>query len=165
MRPGLLVVGVLGAGVFANWAYDPAPPRAAQPVPEVYRGKSFGPDEDFAVWDREKMRTVAFQALDMPWGDRCAGDNRQQFLRTLGRYYAYRQSTTENYLEYFGQAGASYIAQQWATTEDKRIERLTQEAYAKGYLKPDDLNWIARKMMATVVKDERVTGKACAGAG
>ena len=65
--------------------------------------------------------------------------------------------------EYFGEAGASYIAQQWATTEDKRIERLTQEAYAKGYLKPDDLNWIARKMMATVVRNERITGKACAG--
>jgi hypothetical protein len=163
MRTVLLVVAVLVAGYLASRASDPAPPRAAQPVPQANPGQGFGPDEEFAIWDREKMRKVAFQALEMPWGGRCSGDSRQQFLRTLGRYYAYRQSTTENYSEYFGEAGASYIAQQWATTEDKRIERLTQEAYAKGYLKPDDLNWIARKMMATVVKSERITGKACAG--
>jgi hypothetical protein len=163
MRAALLVVAVLVAGYLASWAYDPSPPRAVQPVPQADRGKAFGPDEEFAIWDREKIRNVAFQALEMPWGGRCSGDSRQQFLRMLGRYYAYRQSTTENYSEYFGKAGAGYIAQQWATAEDKRIERLTQEAYAKGYLRADDLNWIARKRMATVVKDERVTGKACAG--
>ena len=55
------------------------------------------------------------------------------------------------------------LAGQWSTTDDRRIDRLTQDAYAKGYLKPADFDGVARKMVATVVKDERITGKACAG--
>ena len=46
---------------------------------------------------------------------------------------------------------------------DQRIDRLTQDAYAKGYLKPGDFEPVARKTIAKVIKDERVTGKACAG--
>ena len=42
-------------------------------------------------------------------------------------------------------------------------DRLTQDAYARGYLKPADFDGVAGKMVAMVVKDERITGKACAG--
>ena len=49
------------------------------------------------------------------------------------------------------------------TTDDQRIDRLTQDAYARGYLKPVDFDAVAGNMVAAVVKDERVTGKACAG--
>ena len=47
--------------------------------------------------------------------------------------------------------------------EQPRIDRLTQEAYAQGYLALTDLNNVARKMVETVVRNERVRGKACAG--
>ena len=47
--------------------------------------------------------------------------------------------------------------------DDQRIDRLTQEAYAKGYLKPSDFTAVAAKMVATVIKNERVTGKGCKG--
>ena len=65
--------------------------------------------------------------------------------------------------ESYGKAGADYIATQWSKSDDQRIERLTQEAYAKGYLKPSDFTGVAAKMVATVIKNERVTGKGCEG--
>jgi hypothetical protein len=45
----------------------------------------------------------------------------------------------------------------------QRIERLTQEAYARGYLKLSDFDGVAGRMVAFVVKDERIIGKGCAG--
>jgi hypothetical protein len=68
----------------------------------------------------------------------------------------------ERYPETFGKLGADYIEQQWTSTDDKRIDRLTQEAYSKGYLKPDEFQAVARKMIQTVVKGERVVAKGCA---
>ena len=74
-----------------------------------------------------------------------------------------RQNQTDRYPENFGQLGADYIAKQWSTTDYWRIDRLTQDAYAKGYFKPADFEGLAAKLIATVVKNERVTGNACAG--
>ena len=87
----------------------------------------------------------------------------KKFVAGLGHYYYIRQNQTERYPENFGKAGADYIAKQWATTDDQRIDRLTQEAYARGYLKSADFDAVAARMVATVVKDEHITGKACAG--
>jgi hypothetical protein len=145
----------------AAWTFAPAdtPPQ----IPEVNRGKAFGDNEDIHVGSRVGQRQNALRALDRPWGSRCGGEERKQFISGLNEYYYHRQNQTERYPENFGQAGAEYIAKQWATTDDGRIDRLTQEAYAKGYLKPTDFNSVAAKMIASVVKDERVTGKACAG--
>jgi hypothetical protein len=52
---------------------------------------------------------------------------------------------------------------QWSTTDDKRIDRLTQELYSRGYLKPEEFQEVARRMISVVVKDERVIAKGCAG--
>ena len=101
--------------------------------------------------------------MDRPWGGRCAGEDRKQFLSGLNEYYYHRQNQTERYPESLGKAGADYIEEQWSTTDDQRIDRLTQDAYARGYLKPADFDAVAGKMIATVVKNERVTGNACAG--
>jgi hypothetical protein len=111
---------------------------------------------------RQSRRQSTFKTLEQPWGSRCVGESRKTFLAGIGEYYYFRQVEMEHYPEYFGKLGADYIAKQWATTDDQRIDRLTQEAYAKGYLKPADLKGPASRMVATVVKDERVTGNACA---
>jgi hypothetical protein len=145
----------------AAWAF--APPAAPPQIPEVNRGKAFGSNEDIMVDGRSRQRQAAFKTLERPWGNRCAGDGRKEFISGLGEYYYQRQNQTERYPENFGKLGADYIAKQWSTTDDQRIDRLTLEAYANGYLKPADFNAVAGKMIATVVKDERVTGKACAG--
>ena len=145
----------------AAWTFAPAspPPQMA----EVNRGKAYGSNEDLLVEARGGQREGALKALDRPWGSRCAGEDRKQFISGLNEYFYHRQNESERYPENFGQLGADYIASQWATTDDQRIDRLTQEAYAKGYLKPADFDAVAGKMVARVVKDERVTGRACAG--
>ena len=144
-----------------GWTWAPASPPPQ--IPESNRGKAFGSDEQYAVVGREKQRQDAFGALDRPWASRCAGEDRKQFISGLGHYYYHRQNQTERYPENFGKLGADYIARQWSTGDDQRIDRLTQEAYANGYLKPADFDAVAGKMIATVVSGERVTGKACAG--
>jgi hypothetical protein len=154
-----VVVWHVAAWAFAPAAVPPPPPQ----VLEVNRGKAFGPNEDISVEGRSRKRQAAFTTLERPWGSRCAGEGRKAFISGLNEYYYHRQNQTERYPETYGKLGADYIARQWSTGEDQRIDRLTQDAYAKGYLKPADFDGVARKMIAKVVKDERMTGRACAG--
>jgi hypothetical protein len=157
----LFVFWVLGVALVASWAFAPA--EVPRPIPEVNRGKAFGANEDIAVDGRSRQRQAAFSTLERPWASRCSGEDRKRFIGGLNEYYYHRQNQTERYPENFGQLGAEYIAKQWSTTDDQRIDRLTQDAYARGYFKPADFKGLAAKLIATVVKDERATGNACAG--
>jgi hypothetical protein len=143
----------------AAWAF--APQKAAQPAPPT-DGPGYGTNEAIFVDGRASTRSSAAKAFELPYGSRCAGEGRKQFISSVGGYYYRRQNETERYPETFGKPGADYIAKQWVTGEDKRIERLTQEAYAQGYLQPSDFDAVARKMVETVVGNERVTVRSCA---
>jgi hypothetical protein len=160
MKPFWFLLWGLVIGQLLLWTFAPtaAPPQPPQRDPAV----AFGSNEDIHVQSRIGMRSEAFKALDLPWGNRCSGDGRKRFVGGLSAYYYQRQNQTERYPENFGNAGADYIAKQWSTTDDQRIDRLTQDAYAKGYLNPADLEGLARKAVENVVKGERVTGKGCA---
>jgi len=158
-KGGLLLLAIV-IWQIGSWAF--APPRPPPTIPEG-DGRAFGPNEKYLVEARESQRQSAVQALDMPWGSRCNGDDRKRFLSGLNEYYYHRQNQTAAYPQTFGKAGADYIATQWSKADDQRIDRLTQEAYAKGYLKPSDFGEAAAKMVATVIKTERVTGKGCKG--
>jgi hypothetical protein len=158
-KGGLLLLAIV-IWQIGTWAF--APPRPPPTIPEG-DGRAFGPNEKYLVEARESQRQSAIKALDMPWGSRCNGDDRKRFLSGLNEYYYHRQNQTEAYPQTFGKAGADYITTQWSKADDQRIDRLTQEAYAKGYLKPSDFDAAAAKMVATVIKSERVTGKGCKG--
>ena len=146
----------------AAWAFAPARQPEAPKAPQG-DGRSFGPNEKYLVEGRDKQRQSAIGALDMPWSSRCSNDDRKQFISGLNEYYYHRNNQTRAYPETYGKAAAGYIAAQWSTADDRRIDRLTQDAYAKGYLKPSDFRGGAEKLIAAVVKDERVTGKGCNG--
>lgn len=150
-----VLVGQIGVRAFAP---------AKQPLPPPQNsGQAYGSNESIAVEGRDKQRQDAFRALALPTGSLCTDAGRREFNGGLGHYYYHRQNQTERYPESFGQLGADYIAKQWSGTDDKRIDRLTQEMYASGYLKPGEFDTVARKMIAVVVKNERVTAKGCAG--
>jgi hypothetical protein len=157
----LFIFWALGVALVASWAFAPA--EVPRPIPEVNRGKAFGANEDIAVQSRSELRQSTFRTLELPWGDRCAAESRKAFVAGVGHYYYIRQNQTERYPENFGELGAAYIAKQWSSTDDQRIDRLTQDAYARGYFKPADFDGLAAKLIATVLKNERVTGNACAG--
>jgi len=137
---------------------SPPPPKIPQG-----NGQAFPDNEAALVKGREKQREYVLRVLDRPWSSRCTDDGRALFIDGLFYYYDYRHRQTESYRETYGKAGADYIAAQFSKADDSRIERLTQEAYAKGYLKPQDFRGAAGQLVATVVKGERVTGKGCAG--
>ena len=99
----------------AAWTFAPAsapPPQIA----EVNRGKAYGSNEDLLVEARGSERQGALEALDRPWGSRCAGEERKQFISGLNEYFYHRQNESERYPENFGKLGADYIAGQWSTT-------------------------------------------------
>jgi hypothetical protein len=160
MRPLSYLVAALLLWQIAVWTF--APPIVPQKMP-AGDGKPYGTNEAIHVETRQGQRQDAFRALERPTGSLCTEAGRKAFVSGLGEYYYHRQNQTERYPEIHGQPGADYIARQWSSTDDKRIDRLTQEAYSKGYLKPGEFEPVARKMIAAVVKGERVIAKGCTG--
>ena len=158
MKPIWFLLWAVVTLQIAVWSFAPtqAPPQKVAPAEMI---DSY---EQIHVQSRLDQRKDALSALERPWGARCNGEGRKQYIAGLNHYYYQRQNQTERYPETYGQAGADYIAKQWSTPDDQRIERLTQEAYAKGYLNPTDFEAVARKMIIRVIAGERVTGKACA---
>jgi hypothetical protein len=158
MRAFVIVWAAVIAQIVA-WTYAPSTPP---PQPPQRDGKGFGANENVLVGTRTMERQSALRALGAPWSSFCTETGRKELISGLGYYYYQRQNQTERYPENFGKPGADYIAQQWTSADDKRIDRLTHEAYGNGYLKPAEFDAVARKMIATVVAGERVIGKGCA---
>ncbi|MCP3390511.1 hypothetical protein NLM27_17170 [Bradyrhizobium sp. CCGB12] len=160
MNRAWFIVWALVVYQVAAWAF--APQKAAQQASPIIDGPGYGSNEAIFVDGRASSRRSAALALERPYGSRCAGEGRKQFISSLGGYYYRRQTDTEHYPTIYGKPGADYIARQWSTGEDKRIERLTQEAYAQGYLAPSDFDAVARRTVEAVVRNERVTVRSCA---
>jgi hypothetical protein len=152
------LIGAVIIGQIAAWTFVPHEPVQH---PSASGDPRSNPNEKYAVDSRAGQRQGATAALDGPYGARCAGEGRKKFISEINQYYDDRQNQLERYSEIYGKAGADYIVEQWSTPEDKRIERLTQEAYSQGYLKPSDFGDEARKMIEVIVRDERVVAKAC----
>jgi hypothetical protein len=153
----LYLIGALVILQISAWAFSP-PPQPKK-LPESTR--AYGDHEHLIVEGRSKQRQTAFQALEQPTGSRCTPQGRNAFIGSLGYYYEQRQSQLERYPETYGKLGADYIDRQWSSTDDRRIDRLTQEAYRQGYLKPDDFKGLTRKGVSIVLKDEKIIAKGC----
>jgi hypothetical protein len=158
MKPVWFILWAMVIGQIALWTFAPAKPEQKEGAGD---GRPYGDTEQYTVESRDSQRKATMAALDLPWSSRC-GDARKQFVRIVNGYYYQRQNQYERYPENHGRLGADYIATQWSTGDDKRIERLTQEAYTSGYLKLSDFDGVAGKLVATVVKNERVTSRGCA---
>jgi hypothetical protein len=158
MKPVWFILWAMVVGQIALWTFAPDEPKQPESAGD---GRPYGDTEEYAVESRDSQRKAAMATLDLPWSSRC-GEARKQFISGVNEYYYQRQNQYERYPEIHGKLGADYIAAQWSTGDDKRIERLTQEAYTNGYFKPSDFDGVASKLVATVVQNERVTGKGCA---
>jgi hypothetical protein len=161
MKPVWFILWAMVVAQIALWSFAPPARHNEQPAP-TDPGRPYGDNEQYAVEARDSLRDDTIAALDLPWSSRC-GEARKRFVSSIKNYYYQRKNQYERYPEIHGKLGADYIATQWSTTEDRRIERLTQEAYARGYLQLPDFDGVAGNLVAVVVKDERVVGKGCAG--
>ncbi len=126
MKPVWFILWAMVVGQIALWAFAPDKPDA-QPAP-TDPGRPYGDTEQHAVKSRVSQRKGAMAASICPGA--AAAARRARLHRGINEYYYRRQNQYERYPEIHGKLGADYIATQWSTGEDKRIERLTQEAYA-----------------------------------
>jgi hypothetical protein len=157
----LYILAALLLWQIASWTFAPPPPPVVATPPKS--DTAYGYHEKYIIDARISQRQDAFKALELPTGSLCDKDGHDRFVSGLGGYYYHRQNQMERYPETYGKLGADYIARQWSGTDDQRIDRLTQEAYARGYLKPGDFEAVARRMILKVVENERVFAKGCAG--
>lgn len=159
MKRAMFIIGVIVVWQVAVWAFTPPPPPPPKP-PET--DPQTRPNEKYIVEGRNSQRQGGLRALDVPWSSLCTEEGRKKFMGGLGEYYYHRHIQTTGYPKSFGKTGADYIARQWGTADDKRIDRLTKEIYSDGYFKPDEFRPAARDIVLTLVKNGRVTGKGCA---
>src|SRR5262249_39108637 len=150
VKPVWFILWAMAVAQIAVWTFAAPARHNEQPAP-TDPGRPYNDDEPYVVESRDDQRKEAMAALDQPWSSRC-GESRKRFISSVENYYYQRQNQYERYPEIHGKLGADYIAAQWLTADDKRIERLTREAYARGYLRPSDLNGVAGKLVTAVVK-------------
>lgn len=159
MKRAWFILGAIVIWQIAAWAFAPPPPAPPKP-PEI--DPQTRPNEKYLVEGRASQRRDGLRAVDMPWSEICTEEGRKKFVSALGEYYYHRQNQMTGYPKNYGKLGADYISRQWASADDKRIDRLTKEIYSNGYLRPDEFGAGAREMILTLVKGERITGKGCA---
>lgn len=117
--------------------------------------------EVYRVSTRKHAREGALKGLDQPWSAYC-GEGRQKLISGLNYYFERRGSEQVHPNKEWGESWVRHLKKAWATADDGRIERLTQEAYARGYFTLNDLrSGVNRVAAAEVVGKERVTGKGC----
>jgi len=156
---------VLGIIAFWTW-FVPQPGKPQNPILnatlERNRSLGFAPETEPQTQEgRVYQRRSALRALEMPWSSLCTDKGRHSFISGLQEYYYHRANQAQVYPANWGPKGAEYIAQQWKTADDLRIEQLTRQIYSLGYLNPDEVEPFARKMLISVIKGERVTGSGC----
>lgn len=118
-------------------------------------------NEGYRVEGRKLARRGALQGLDQAWASYC-GEGRQKLISGLNYYFERRGSEQLRPNKDWGESWARHVKKAWATSDDGRIERLAQEAYARGYFALDDLrSGTNRTAAAEVLGKERVTGKGC----
>lgn len=61
----------------------------------------------------------------------------------------------------WGEEGRDYITHEWATSDDRRIERVVRETYERGYIDLGDLNRYVAARVRPLVDDAVVRGHPC----
>ncbi len=125
MNRAFILVGVFVVWQIAAWTFSPVRPLP-QPTGDVAEMEA---NDQPMIYGRKRQRETALQALDGAWSSRCTEEGHKKFISGLDYYYEQRENQMERYPEIYGKPGADFIARQWQTADDARIERLTREAY------------------------------------
>lgn len=163
--PSLLLIGILIAWDLTKPRMPRNPPQPLLQQEERPNGgmPPWNAHEDLAQRNRDTLRTSTQQALDQAWNTFCNRQGREKLVQALSQYFGLRHVQETSYPERWGKDGETYIARQWATADDQRIERLVQELYGRGYLRLADFKPFVAEIIAPLVKDTRVIGTPCKG--
>jgi hypothetical protein len=110
---------------------------------------------------RNHVRKQTLGGLERAWGSFCEPEGRKKLDQTVTFYFDQRGNQEESYPKRWGDAGRQYIAKEWSTSDDQRIERLVQEHYERGYLNIADLKPYIAARISPLLKDTRVSGQPC----
>jgi hypothetical protein len=159
--PLLLVIVLL-----AGWEYS----KPSYPVNTEAKAKAdYGPppprnaNEPIFQEGRRIARKTALEGLQRPWASLCEGEGRRALISSVNYYYEQRALQEKSYPRRWGAEGKSYIAREWGTTEDRRIEQLTQDTVARGYLKTAALNRFVAESVDALTRGPPVTVQPCKG--
>jgi hypothetical protein len=162
--PALLMIGILVAWDFTKPRF---PAHFAELTPEQTSDQPNGgvppwnANEKILQNSRDLNRKSTLRGLDQAWSTFCTREGRKNLGDTLTAYFGRRQQEESSYQKRWGDAGRDYIAKQWTTADDLRIERLVQETYERGYLDLHDLKPYIADRMSPLLKDTRVTAQPC----
>lgn len=162
--PALLLVGILLAWDFTKPrlpTHFPEPVIEAEPLPNG-GVPPWNAHEDIAQRNRDSLRKSTQRSLDQAWSTFCDAKGRQNLIGAVSGYFSQRGLQEKSYPERWGKDGAEYIAQQWSTADDQRIERLVRELYWRGYLVPAELKPAIAARIAPLLQDTRVIDAPCA---
>jgi hypothetical protein len=158
----MLMIGIL-------LAWDFTKPRHKQVrVPEVATPQ--GPNGGFPPWNanetgfryvRDSVRKSTLSSLDQPWSTFCQPEGRKRLASSLKEYFWQRGGQENSYPARWGGVGRAYIAREWSTADDQRIERLVEELYWRGYLDLRSLDRLTAEMIIPLVKNTRVMTQPC----
>jgi hypothetical protein len=110
-----------------------------------------------------RRRQSTLKTLDANWASFCGPQGRTLLVSSLDHYFYFRDGAETSYPLRWGETGKTYIAREFSTTEDRRIEQQIRELYARGYLDPKALGSTANKRVTALVQGLRVERKPCAG--
>jgi hypothetical protein len=180
MLRNAIVVVAIALGLYAFWDYSkpraleptlstkwtPAPspldPRSSIPEPKHNGGvPPWNENEKIFQNSRNLMRKSVMRSLEQPWGSFCEGDGRKRLDQAVTSYFERFSDEREKYAKRWGDDGRQYIAKEWSTPDDQRIQRLVQEHYERGYLNLADFRPTIAARMSPLLKDSRVGGQPC----
>ena len=182
MLRNAIVIVAIAAGLYAFWDYSkpraleptltakfrpvptPLDPGSSVPEPQQHGGvPPWNDNEKIFQTGRNNIRKSAMNGLDKAWSTFCGPEGRQRLAHSVNYYFEMRGNQEESYQKRWGDDGRKYIAKEWATSDDARIQRLVQEHYERGYLKLADLRPLIAKRVEPLLKDARAPrGDPCA---
>lgn len=174
MLRNAIVVIAIAAGLYAFWDYSK--PRALEPTltttfsqvrpggpePKYNEGQPpWNENEKIFQNGRNNIRKSTLTGLDKAWSTFCEAEGRKRLASAVSYYFEMRGNQEQNYAKRWGDDGRKYIAKEWSTSDDQRIQRLVQEHYERGYLNLADLRPTIVARMSPLLKDTRVRGQPC----
>jgi hypothetical protein len=157
--PLLLIIVILGVWEYSKPSYPVNTETSAQadygPPPPRNANEAIFQDV------RHGARKTALKSLQQAWAAMCEGEGRRSLISSVNSYYEQRGLQELSYPKRWGAEGKSYIEREWGTTDDKRIDQLTQDMVSRGYLEVASLNRFVAERVSALTKDVTVTAQPC----
>jgi hypothetical protein len=118
-------------------------------------------NEKYTASARKNIRRDVLRTLDRPWSTYCTPDGHRELIDAIGNYYFQRIAEAGSKADTYGEQARRFAIEAWQTTDDRRIERLIEETYGRGYFALNELpSYVSKTLNALAAA--QVTVRPCA---